>query len=171
MDTDRVKGVAKEAGGKIQAAAGDLTGDEKTELEGRMREAAGAGQNIMGQAKDAVRGAAGSASDLAQTAYEQSGRYMDQAQDAVRQAAGRASDYAHDAYDRSGRYVNQAQDRLRGAASDASDLAQDAYNNPGRYLRQGTEVVGHRVEENPLLALLIAGAIGYGLGMLVHGRR
>ena len=104
-------------------------------------------------------------------AYDKSGDYVGRAKDAARQAAGAAQDFANGAYDSSGRYVSQAQDAMRGAANNVSDYAQDAYNNPGRYVRQGTDAVGRQVEENPMLALLVAGAIGYGLAILIHGRR
>ncbi len=141
MDTDRIKGAAKEFGGKVQGAAGEVLGDKKTEMEGRFNEVVGKGQNLAGQAQDAVRNVAGSASDLVQ-----------------------------DAYNNPGRYVGQAQDAIRGAAGGASDLAQDAYNNPGRYVDQAQDVLTHQVEENPLLSLLVAGAVGYGLALLIHGR-
>ena len=52
----------------------------------------------------------------------------------------------------------------------AQGYAQDLYNNSGDYIRQGTDTVSHKVEENPLVALLIAGAVGYGLALLIHGR-
>lgn len=97
--------------------------------------------------------------------------YVGKAQEAVRSAADTAQGYAQDAYENSGRYASQAQDAVRGAAGSAAEYAQDAYNNPGRYMRQGQNALEHQVEENPLIALLVAGAIGYGLAMLIHGRR
>ena len=36
--------------------------------------------------------------------------------------------------------------------------------------RDGAGAVGKQVEENPLLALLVAGAVGYGLALLIHGK-
>jgi len=73
--------------------------------------------------------------------------------DKARDIADRAGDYASDAYERAG------------------DVAGDVYERSGSYLRDGRTAVGARVEENPLVALLIAGAVGYGLALLVHGRR
>lgn len=73
--------------------------------------------------------------------------------DKARDIADRAGDVASDAYDRAG------------------DIAGEAYERSGSYLRDGRAAVGARVEENPLVALLIAGAVGYGLALLVHGRR
>ena len=98
MDTDRIAGAAKEVGGKVQGAVGSATGDNKTELEGRAREAVGQGQNALGQAKDAVRDAAGSAADAAKDAYNKSGVSGSKAQDAVKSAATTATDAVKDAY-------------------------------------------------------------------------
>ena len=113
VDTDRVVGAAKEFGGKVQSAAGDLAGSQRSSVEGRYREAEGRAQDIYGQAKDTIR-----------------------------DVADNVSDYAGDAYDRG-----------------------------GHYLRDGSRAVGSRVEENPMIALVIAGAVGYGLALLLHGRR
>ena len=53
MDKDRIVGAAKEFGGRVEGAVGDLTGDTKTQASGTAREAAGTVQNLYGQAKDA----------------------------------------------------------------------------------------------------------------------
>jgi len=185
MDADRIIGAVKEVGGKAQSAAGQVTGDSKTEFEGRFREAEGHGQNVLGQAKDAVRGAANAASGFVQDTYntglDSVGQIQDKvrngaaaatdfAQERLRTAATAANDFAETAYAQGGRYAEQAQQTLRSTAASATDLAQDAYNNPKHYIRQGTDAVQHQVEENPLTSLLIAGAVGYGLAMLIHGR-
>jgi ElaB/YqjD/DUF883 family membrane-anchored ribosome-binding protein len=68
-----------------------------------------------------------------------------QAKDAVRQAADSASEYAQEAYDRGARYVRQEWDR---------------HPEAGRYLREGRQRISHPVEENPIAAILIAGAVG-----------
>ena len=62
VDTDRITGAAKELGGKLQGAVGDLTGSHRDSAEGRFREAQGAAENAYGQAKDTVRHAADRAS-------------------------------------------------------------------------------------------------------------
>ncbi|WP_197430472.1 CsbD family protein, partial [Methylobacterium sp. CCH5-D2] len=41
IDTNRITGAAKELGGKVQGAAGDLTGSRQDSVEGRLREAGG----------------------------------------------------------------------------------------------------------------------------------
>ena len=57
MDKDRVEGVGHQAKGAMKEAAGKLTGDKKTEAEGKAERAAGKVQNAMGGAKDAARDA------------------------------------------------------------------------------------------------------------------
>ncbi len=105
IDTDRITGAAREMGGKVQGAVGDLTGSRSDSLEGRLREARGGAENLYGQAKDAVR---------------------------------------H-------------------AADEVSDYAEDAYDQGRRYLREGHD----RSTEWPHTSLLVAGLIGFGLGLLV----
>ena len=55
MDEDRVKGAATNIGGKVKDAVGGLTGDTKTQAEGKMDQATGQLQNTIGSAKDAVQ--------------------------------------------------------------------------------------------------------------------
>jgi uncharacterized protein YjbJ (UPF0337 family) len=54
MDSDRIAGKAKETIGKGEAALGDALGDHETEASGRVRQAAGAAQDLYGQAKDTL---------------------------------------------------------------------------------------------------------------------
>jgi hypothetical protein len=75
--------------------------------------------------------------------------------------------------------VGQATEAVRNAASSASDLAQDAYEQGSRYVRDGwdslpdvdqySRAVSRPVEQNPLVAILAAGALGYLLAFLIHG--
>ena len=57
MDSDRVEGPLKEAGGKIKQEWGDATDDASTEAEGQMDQAQGKLQNEFGETKDEVRDA------------------------------------------------------------------------------------------------------------------
>ncbi|MGH1571852.1 CsbD family protein [Methylobacterium sp. P31] len=113
IDTDRITGAAKELGGKVQSAVGDLTGSKRDSVEGRVREASGQAENLYGQAKDTVRN----------------------------------------------------------VADDAYGYAEDAYERGGHYLRRGTHEVRHQVAEYPLASLVIAGLVGFGLGLLVNAGR
>ena len=65
MDENRFEGAARQVGGKIERAAGSLTGDGKAQAEGMIDDTVGAAQRGYGQARDAVRDVAGRVSDQA----------------------------------------------------------------------------------------------------------
>ena len=54
-DHDRVEGSAKQMGGKMKEAAGELTGDHKMKAEGKADQVEGKVQNAVGGVKDALR--------------------------------------------------------------------------------------------------------------------
>jgi uncharacterized protein YjbJ (UPF0337 family) len=53
---DRIEGSAKNLGGKIKEGFGKLTGDTKTEAEGKADQVEGKVQNTWGGIKDAIKG-------------------------------------------------------------------------------------------------------------------
>ena len=55
MDSDRIKGKAKEVAGRAKRQAGEWTGDKETLAEGAAQEIKGKVQNTWGKTKDAVR--------------------------------------------------------------------------------------------------------------------
>ena len=55
MDKDRIEGAGKRAKGKVKEVLGKLTGDAKTEAEGKAEQAEGQVQNAVGGVKDAAR--------------------------------------------------------------------------------------------------------------------
>jgi uncharacterized protein YjbJ (UPF0337 family) len=57
MDKDRIEGAAHQAKGAVKEKLGKLTGDKKTEAEGKAENAAGEVQNAVGGVRDAVRDA------------------------------------------------------------------------------------------------------------------
>ena len=57
MDKDRIKGSAKQMGGKVKEAVGKVTGDSKLQAEGRADKVAGKVQNAVGGVKDGIRDA------------------------------------------------------------------------------------------------------------------
>ena len=67
MNEDRIEGTARNLGGKVQEAAGRLTGDAKTRVEGEVNQAAGRAQDLYGQARDAASDAVGVLEDGAET--------------------------------------------------------------------------------------------------------
>jgi uncharacterized protein YjbJ (UPF0337 family) len=58
MNEDRVIGTAKNLGGKVQEGLGHVTGDTKSQVEGVINQAAGAAQDLYGQAKETALDAA-----------------------------------------------------------------------------------------------------------------
>src|SRR5215217_6408002 len=79
---------------------------------------------------------------------------VEQATEAVRNVAESASELAQDTYERGARYVRDGLHR---------------YPEAGRYIREGAQAVSRPVEQYPLTALLLAGAVGYLLAYLIHG--
>jgi uncharacterized protein YjbJ (UPF0337 family) len=63
MDKDRVEGSGKQAKGAVKETWGKVTGDAKTEAEGKTEKAAGKVQNAVGGMKDAAREALEKSSD------------------------------------------------------------------------------------------------------------
>ena len=58
MNEDRFAGTARNVGGRVEQGFGRATGDTKTEIEGRMKQATGAAQDLYGQAKEVAGDAA-----------------------------------------------------------------------------------------------------------------
>lgn len=56
MDKDRIKGAAENIKGSVKEAVGKLTGDTKTEAEGKTDKVGGKVQNTVGGIKDTLRG-------------------------------------------------------------------------------------------------------------------
>jgi uncharacterized protein YjbJ (UPF0337 family) len=55
MDKDRIEGVGHQVKGAVKEVAGKVTGDTKTEVEGKVEKAAGKVQNTVGGVKDSLR--------------------------------------------------------------------------------------------------------------------
>jgi uncharacterized protein YjbJ (UPF0337 family) len=65
MNEDRFAGTGKNLGGHVEQGLGRATGDVKTEVEGKMKQATAAAQDVYGQAKDAAGDAYRHAKDAA----------------------------------------------------------------------------------------------------------
>lgn len=100
---------------------------------------------IVGGAKEFAGRAQGAAGDFV-------GSNRDSVEGRFREAQGTAENL-----------YGQAKDAVRHAADEASDYAEDAYEQGRRYLREGHD----QSAEWPHTSLLVAGAIGFGLGLLV----
>jgi uncharacterized protein YjbJ (UPF0337 family) len=55
MDREHVKGAADKVKGVIKDAAGKITGDKELQTEGKIDKAKGTAHNVAGDVKDAVR--------------------------------------------------------------------------------------------------------------------
>jgi uncharacterized protein YjbJ (UPF0337 family) len=53
--SDRVEGIAREVGGRVQEGVGKMTGDTKTEAEGQLNRAAGQAQQAAAQVSDVIK--------------------------------------------------------------------------------------------------------------------
>src|SRR5580693_129009 len=95
---------------------------------------------------DELKGAVGDIAGDAKT--EATGR--------VREATGTAQHlYGH------------AKDAAREATDAAASYAKDAYENSGDTFRDGSQAIAKKVQDNPLGSMLIAGAIGFALALLM----
>ena len=68
MNEDEFAGTAKNMGGRVEQGFGRATGDVKSEVEGKIKQATGAAQDVYGQAKDAAGDAYRNAKDVARDA-------------------------------------------------------------------------------------------------------
>jgi ElaB/YqjD/DUF883 family membrane-anchored ribosome-binding protein len=80
----------------------------------------------------------------------------DQVRETLRDIADDAFGAAREAYRRGEHYARQAREQ---------------YPEAERYIREGQRAVIRGVTGNPLLALFVAGSIGYALAWIIHGRR
>jgi uncharacterized protein YjbJ (UPF0337 family) len=67
MDENRIAGTVRNVGGKVEEGFGRVAGNTGVQTEGLVNQAAGAAQDLYGQARDSVADAAGAAQDTAAT--------------------------------------------------------------------------------------------------------
>jgi uncharacterized protein YjbJ (UPF0337 family) len=103
---------------------------------------------------------AGSAKDFAgkveSTVGNIAGDAKTQAAGSVREATGTAQNL-----------YGQAKDAARDATDAAVSYAKDAYENSGDTFRDGSQAIAKKVQDNPLGSLLVAGAIGFAMALLM----
>ena len=63
---------------------------------------------------------------------------------------------------------NLMRDRVTPAVSGIASQAQDAYSNARRVVSDQSEMVTNRVKSQPLLAILIAAAVGWVIGRVMR---
>ncbi|MCB8874089.1 CsbD family protein [Acidisoma silvae] len=81
MNQDHVEGAFSEAKGTIKEGIGNLTGDAKTEAEGKVDQFAGRAQQTWGDARDAIDSAAATAAEaVSEAASHAPGKFRDTAE-------------------------------------------------------------------------------------------
>lgn len=137
MSDDRLKGLGRQASGKIESTVGDLTGDTKSQAQGRMDDLAGQAQRTYGQAKDAVQDAASSLNESVGGAGNQAQRSYGRARDTVRDATNQMSQNGGD-------YASSMLDQV------------EEYG----------DYIAEQVDQRPVTAVLIAAGVGFLLAMI-----
>jgi ElaB/YqjD/DUF883 family membrane-anchored ribosome-binding protein len=92
--------------------------------------------------------------DETQTSNKGASHLLGQAEDMVRHVADQASTFARDTYKRGEQYIQEGRRR---------------FPETERYYREARDTIAQPIETHPIAALIIAGAIGYGLAWLIHG--
>ena len=82
---------------------------------------------------------------------------------AIQQAAGKVQGAAGD-------ILGDTKTQVEGAAREVAGQAQRTYGQAKEVARSTAAQVGRGVEQQPAIALLIAGVIGYALGLLTARR-
>ncbi|WP_201841712.1 hypothetical protein [Microvirga zambiensis] len=90
----------------------------------------------------------------AQQEQDSAEKVLNQVREALHEVSEQASGAARAVYTRGERYVRHAGEQ---------------YPEAEHYIRAGQQAVTHRVTENPLLVLFMAGVAGYALAWLIHG--
>jgi len=106
MDEDRVAGSARQARGKVETAAGSLTGDTKLTVEGKTDEAAGVLRNDTGGVKGSVR-------DIADEPKSEVEHLRSEVDQLAAEPATPRLDAAAEAADRYGEQLDKALDVIR----------------------------------------------------------
>ena len=89
---------------------------------------------------------------------------MDKATDRAR----KASTVGGQAVARAGDVIEQAGDAIQGAAREVGNTVSQAATKLGQQGGRAGGYVSRYTADQPLTALLIAGALGYGLAYLIH---
>ena len=108
--------------------------------------------------KDRVAGAANDAAGKVESAFGQA------TGNAARDAAGRAREASGTVQN----IYGQAKDAARDLSENAGSYAHDALDAGEKIYRQGNRAVASAVKDQPRGALLIAGAVGFTLAMLIN---
>ncbi|MDU7520192.1 MAG: CsbD family protein [Roseomonas mucosa] len=167
MDENKIEGTARNLGGKAEEATGKLTGDAKTQAEGKADQFSGKAQKTYGDAKEAASDAADGAKEGAAKLSEKAGEGYDQAKAAV-------SDAAEGATGEIARLRAQVEElmreRVKPALNDAAHKASDYAHQARETIGEKAGQAGETIKERPLLSLAIIGVVGFVIGRLTSDR-
>ena len=104
---------------------------------------------------------------VAGTAQDFAGKVESTVGDITGDARTQASGRVREAADTAQNLYGQAKDAARDAADTAAGYAKQAYDNGGDTFREGSQALAKKVQENPLGSLLVAGAVGFALALLL----
>ena len=121
-------------------------------------------KNTAGQVLNVLSGLAGDAKGKLDQGKAKVEELQATAGDVVQQVKTAAQDFGEQAKSAAANAGDVVQDFARQARDQVEPAADKLYQQGAR---AGDSLV-HNVEQNPLLAILIAGAIGYGLAYLIH---
>lgn len=105
MNNDNISGTFNEATGRVKDAVGGLTGDSKTQAEGKVDEVKGKAQQAMGDAKDAIGSAADKTAQTASDAAANASETLRQTAETVKAKAGVVGGKVYEAGATAGSYV------------------------------------------------------------------
>jgi uncharacterized protein YjbJ (UPF0337 family) len=114
---DKTSAAAKAVEGKLQAAAGELTGDEKLKLEGEAKQLQAKVIDAAGDLKDKVQDVAG---DLSEKAHDVAGDLKEKAQDVAGDLSEKAHDVAEDLKDKAHDAASAIGNALKGLRGQGS---------------------------------------------------
>jgi uncharacterized protein YjbJ (UPF0337 family) len=105
MNEDQIDGTISNATGKVKDAVGGLTGDAKTQGEGKVDQVTGQAQQMYGDAKDAVSDAAGQTADTVSDAASRATETLRETAETVKAKASEVGSKVYEAGQTAGQYV------------------------------------------------------------------
>ena len=132
----------------------------------------GAARNVEGRIEDAVGGLTGDTGTQFEGKLDQGAGKVQSAFGSAKDAFGgtaiadRASSFVKQATAAGGNAASVVQDAAQKAGTQASDLGELLYDEG----RRAGQSISRTVEQQPLAAVLVAAALGYGIAYLVHRR-
>jgi ElaB/YqjD/DUF883 family membrane-anchored ribosome-binding protein len=124
--------------------------------------------DAMAKVGDAVGDLAGKTEKMVEDKIDQGKPVLRDLQASAGSAIDKAAGLARDASSAGIQAVAQASDSIQGVASEVGNKVNQAATTAYRQGARAGGYVSQYAAEQPLTALLIAGAIGYGLAYLIH---